>query len=85
MFSYIDVLLNKPMQQILSGLPISEGVQRALLGEHNAFRALLDCVIAGETANWNRPTIHASWTGLMSGGSWRCTWNRSSGRRQLHY
>ncbi len=54
MFSFIDVLLNRPMKQILDGLPISDAVKRALLGEQNEFRDLLDCVVAGESISRDR-------------------------------
>lgn len=53
MFSFIDVLLNQPMSQVLNGLPIADNVKQALLGNDNAYRKLLDCVIASESPNWN--------------------------------
>ena len=51
--SFFDVLLIRPMKQILYGLPISERIMQALLGDRNEYRELLDCVIAGESADWN--------------------------------
>ena len=50
MFSFIDVLLNQSMERVLSGLPLGVNVKQALLGEDNAQRRLLSCVIAYETA-----------------------------------
>ncbi len=35
LFSFIDVLLNRPMKQILDGLPISERIKQAWLGDRN--------------------------------------------------
>ncbi|MEA4899530.1 EAL and HDOD domain-containing protein [Bacillota bacterium Meth-B3] len=52
MFSFIDVLLNKPMKAILKGLPISDKTKRALLAEDNEYRRVLDCVIASEQGRW---------------------------------
>lgn len=44
MFSYIDVLMNQEMSQIMDGLPLPEEVKAALKGENNIFRKMLDCV-----------------------------------------
>jgi len=48
-FSSMDVLLNKPMQDIMSELPLSDGVKKALIGEQNDCRRLLDYVIDSES------------------------------------
>ncbi len=53
MFSYIDVLLSQPMEQILKGLPLPGTVKQALLGEDTPPRRLLDCVIAYERADFD--------------------------------
>jgi EAL and modified HD-GYP domain-containing signal transduction protein len=52
-FSFINVLLGRPMGEILNGLPISDKIKRALLGEDNEYRKLLDFVAAGEQMNWD--------------------------------
>lgn len=52
LFSQIDILLDKPMKEILDGLPIEGKIKRALLGEANEYRALLDCVVAIEKGDW---------------------------------
>lgn len=44
MFSYIDVLMNQKMSQIMDGLPLPEEVKSALRGENNIFRKMLECV-----------------------------------------
>ncbi len=54
LFSFIDVLLNRPMRRILDGLPISETIKDALNGEDNPCRRLLDGVVAGEAGDWSR-------------------------------
>lgn len=53
MFSFIDVLMNQPMDKLLEGLPFSIDVKHALLGEENALRQLLNSIINCESANWN--------------------------------
>jgi len=53
MFSYIDVMLNLPMDQVLKGLPLPVAVKQALMGEDNAQRVLLDYVIAYEKADFD--------------------------------
>ena len=52
MFSFIDVLLNQPMKEIMDGLPFSDLVKQALCGEDNAQRQMLDYVIACEKGDW---------------------------------
>jgi EAL and modified HD-GYP domain-containing signal transduction protein len=52
MFSFIDILMNKPMDQVLEGLPLSRNVKEALLGEENELKRLLDFIINCEKANW---------------------------------
>lgn len=49
MFSFLDVLLNKPMEEVLTGLPLWSQVKQALIGEDNEYRKLLNCVIACES------------------------------------
>lgn len=55
MFSFIDVLLNQSMEKVLGGLPLAATVKQALLGEDNAQRKLLKCVVAYETASMDEP------------------------------
>ena len=44
--------MHQPMEQILSGLPLSDGVKEALLGEMNQYRKCLDYISACERASW---------------------------------
>ncbi len=44
MFSYINVLMNQKMSQLVAGLPLPDEVKAALRGEDNIFRNMLDCV-----------------------------------------
>lgn len=45
MFSSIDILLNKSMEQVLHGLSLPDHVKLALLGQDNKQRRLLDFII----------------------------------------
>jgi c-di-GMP-related signal transduction protein len=52
LFSCMDVLLGRPMEEILEDLPIQAPIKEALLGKHNVFRVVLDLTISYEKANW---------------------------------
>ncbi|HWS29686.1 MAG TPA: HDOD domain-containing protein [Clostridia bacterium] len=53
MFSSLDLLLNTTMEKALTGLPISEEVRTALIGEEGKLRCHLDTVIGIERADWS--------------------------------
>jgi len=52
LFSCMDVLLGRPMEEILEDLPIRTSIKEALLGKTNLFKTVLDLVISYEKANW---------------------------------
>jgi c-di-GMP-related signal transduction protein len=51
-FSMIDVILNRSIDEILAGLPLPEKVKHALRGGNNELRRLLDFIISFENAQW---------------------------------
>ncbi len=53
LFSLLDVILSRPMAEILKELPLTDGVKEALSGWDNDLRALLDMVILYEKARWD--------------------------------
>lgn len=53
MFSFIDVLLNRPMQQVLGEILLPERVKAALLGGENDLTGILACVVECEQAHWD--------------------------------
>jgi c-di-GMP-related signal transduction protein len=53
MCSLLDVILQKPMEEALNDLPLSDTVHRALLGDENLARFVLDAVIAYERGLWD--------------------------------
>lgn len=52
MFSLMDALMNIPIDNILSDLPISNNVKDALLGKDNILSDLLKLIIEYEKGNW---------------------------------
>lgn len=52
MFSFIDVLFNKPMDIALSDLPLTDNVKDALMGKDNEHRIILNSIIAYEAGDW---------------------------------
>lgn len=54
MFSMIDALLDRPLSEILSDLPISEDIKRALLGEENALAEVYHYILFYEKGEWEK-------------------------------
>lgn len=54
MFSLLDGLLDRPLSEILEGIPISEEIKRALLGEKNRFGLVYQYLLAYEQGRWER-------------------------------
>jgi EAL and modified HD-GYP domain-containing signal transduction protein len=52
MFSVIDALLDLPMPEVVAKLPLSDQVQKALLGEPCAFKTVFDALMAYEKGDW---------------------------------
>lgn len=52
-FSMIDVILNKNLNDVLDDLPLSANVKDALLGGSNEMRFTLDYIVNFENANWD--------------------------------
>jgi EAL and modified HD-GYP domain-containing signal transduction protein len=64
MCSLLDAILGRPMAAVLSDLPLADETRKALLGEDNRTRRLLDCAIAYERGDWDRSTELASRAGI---------------------
>lgn len=54
MFSVIDALVDREMNDVLSDMPIADDVREALLGESNSMRQLLDLARAFESGCFQR-------------------------------
>ena len=64
LFSCMDVLLGRPMEEILEDLPIQTSIKEALLGKTNLFKTVLDLAISYEKADWIDFTPLASRLGI---------------------
>ena len=54
MFSTLEYLIDAPMEQIMSEVPVSREVKGALLNHEGAAGALYDLVLSYENADWTR-------------------------------
>ncbi|MFZ7133785.1 MAG: EAL and HDOD domain-containing protein [Eubacteriales bacterium] len=54
MFSLIDGMLNKPLQNILEELPLQERAKDALQGSNNEYFDIHQLILAYEGANWEK-------------------------------
>lgn len=52
LLSYMDVLLGRPMEEVIEDIPIGSGPKEALLGHPNRYRKVFDLVVSYEMANW---------------------------------
>jgi c-di-GMP-related signal transduction protein len=57
-FSLIEVILNRSLADILKGLPLTDKVKWALLGERNEMREMLDYIISFEKGAWDELNGH---------------------------
>ena len=53
LLSVADALLDRPLEQILSTIPVSTEVRAALCGGANKFRDVYETLLAYEHADWN--------------------------------
>ena len=59
LLSVVDALLDRPMEQILSSVPVAAEVREALTGCSNRFRNVYETLLAYEQADWNKLTAVA--------------------------
>lgn len=59
LLSISDALLDKPLNEVLSSLPISPEIQTALSGGENRFRDVYELLLAMERAEWPRLSTFA--------------------------
>ncbi len=64
LFSCMDVLLGRPMEEILEDLPIQTSIKEALLGKTNIFKTVLDLAVSYEKADWLNFTPLTSQLGM---------------------
>ena len=82
MFSLVDAILERPMEEIVPLLPSSAAVHAALLGGEGPLGKVLELAEAYERADWRRVTDLADQLRLPAGGTHRAVSQRgSAGRR----
>jgi len=59
MFSMIDVLLNRPLTEVLTELPIPKEVIMALEGADNQLRDIFELIVSYEKGMWNQFSYYA--------------------------
>jgi EAL and modified HD-GYP domain-containing signal transduction protein len=64
--SLVPTMLSVPMESIVKALPLRNEVRKALLGENNAERRVLDWLICHEQGNWKCSDHVAEETGLAA-------------------
>jgi c-di-GMP-related signal transduction protein len=64
--SLLDTMLGRPLATVIDGLPLSPDTRRALLGEDNLPRRVLDAVIMQERGAWDRAQEAAARAGISA-------------------
>ncbi|MCT4661509.1 MAG: EAL domain-containing protein [Tissierellales bacterium] len=64
MFSLIDTLLDRPMDNILNELPLAKDIKAAMLGEENEMYTLYQLIINYEKGSWDEVSIMADQIGI---------------------
>jgi c-di-GMP-related signal transduction protein len=64
LFSMLDAIMERPMEQVIANLPVSAAVREALTGGQNRLKSLLDCVMAYERGGWDLAADMAAQAGI---------------------
>lgn len=54
LLSLLDVLVGRPLSEVISEIPLSPEIKAALNSENNRYRKILDLVLLYEKAQWNK-------------------------------
>jgi len=54
LFSSIDIILNKSMEEVMEMLPFTKSIKDALLGKQNQMRKILDIILCYENNDWKK-------------------------------
>lgn len=60
LFSLLDVLLDRPLADILKEVPLSAEIKRTLLGEETSYVCVYDCMLAYERGRWDAAAAQAA-------------------------
>lgn len=72
MFSIIDVLLHRPMEVAIEGLPFSGEIKDALLGEENVYTDILSLMKTLETCDWEQFSLYSGKLGIKEEAALHC-------------
>jgi c-di-GMP-related signal transduction protein len=53
LFSMLDVLIGRPLAEILEGMNLTNEVKGALLGQENSYKDLYDLIVSYESGDWD--------------------------------
>lgn len=65
LFSQIDAVMDRPIQEVIAPLPLADDVKEALLGRHVPLRLILEAVQAYEHGDWEGLGLAAQVLGLQ--------------------
>jgi len=54
LLSLMSTLMDQPLKSVLHGLPLSDDVKNALLGEESPYKNIFDLVVCHENADWSK-------------------------------
>jgi EAL and modified HD-GYP domain-containing signal transduction protein len=84
LFSTLDALLDKPMDEVLEELPLTEEVNDAILNHAGPLGQVLQCVIAYEQGDWDRiPDLNLDNQTLKNAYLDSIQWTREVGQEIL--
>ena len=52
LFSMLDAIIDRPLDEVLEDLPLSDDVKSALLGDQSRFNSILAAIMAYEKGDW---------------------------------
>ncbi len=64
LFSHIEALIDQPMAEIMTALPVADDIKKALQGQENQLRTVFDLVLAHEAGRWDEVFRTAAALGL---------------------
>jgi len=64
LLSVMDALLNVPMNEVLSEIPVDEEIKRALRGQSSRYRPIFEVVLDYESGTWEQLAQSARAIGL---------------------
>jgi EAL and modified HD-GYP domain-containing signal transduction protein len=84
LFSTLDALLDRPMEDVLNDLPLTEEVNDAILHKQGPLGQILQCTIAYEQGDWEQlPDLGLDSASIKNAYLEAIQWTRDAGREIL--